>query len=88
MKKEDLVLESMRLRAHYEEKQLELLKIIHELTEELNKARKEAHWIKHEWAEESEGLLIPNYECSQCHTWKRENSDYCPECGCKMTEVI
>lgn len=47
----------------------------------------EAHWIKHEWAEENEGLLIPNYECSNCHTWKRESSDYCPDCGCKMTEV-
>lgn len=54
----------------------------------LEAERKEAHWIKHEWAEESEGLLIPNYECSKCHTWQRENSDYCPDCGCKMTEVM
>lgn len=60
---------------------------MHVVAKLLEAERKEAHWIKHEWAEESEGLLIPNYECSKCHTWKRENSDYCPDCGCKMTEV-
>lgn len=53
----------------------------------LEAERKEAYWIKHEHAEESEGLLIPNYECSQCHNWERKDSDYCPYCGCKMTEV-
>lgn len=53
----------------------------------LEAERKEAYWIKHEHAEESEGLLIPNYECSQCHNWERKDSDYCPDCGCKMTEV-
>lgn len=41
-------------------------------------------WIEHEWAEESEGLLIPNYECSECHTWERNESDYCPKCGARM----
>ena len=41
-------------------------------------------WIKHEYAEESEGLLIPNYECSECHMWERKESDYCPNCGARM----
>lgn len=41
-------------------------------------------WIEHEWAEESEGLIIPNYECSECHMWERKESDYCPCCGAKM----
>lgn len=54
----------------------------------LKAERKEAHWIKHKLAEVSEGRLISNYECSKCHTWKREASDYCPDCGCKMTEVV
>ena len=45
---------------------------------------KHGHWIEHQWAEESEGLLISNFECSQCHDWKREKSDYCPNCGAKM----
>lgn len=53
----------------------------------LEAERKEAYWIKRDWAEENEGLLIPNYECSKCHTWKRDDSDYCPDCGCKMMEV-
>lgn len=45
---------------------------------------KHGHWIEHEWAEESEGLLISNFECSQCHDWERKTSDYCPNCGSKM----
>lgn len=42
------------------------------------------YWIRHNWAEEVEGCLIPNYECSVCHTWKRDESDYCPDCGARM----
>lgn len=42
------------------------------------------HWIEHEWAEEVEGLLISNYECSECHGWERKTSNYCPNCGAKM----
>lgn len=41
-------------------------------------------WIEHEWAEEAEGLLVSNYECSECHNWERKTSDYCPNCGSKM----
>lgn len=44
-------------------------------------------WIEHEWAEEVEGLFISNYECSECHMWERNESDYCPNCGTKMDEV-
>jgi rubrerythrin len=41
-------------------------------------------WIEHKRAEESEGLLISNFECSLCHGWERKESDYCPNCGAKM----
>lgn len=41
-------------------------------------------WIEHRWAEEFGGCLISDYECSRCHTWERENSDYCPNCGADM----
>ena len=41
-------------------------------------------WIEHEWAEEENGLIISNFECSACHNWKRKRSDYCPNCGAKM----
>lgn len=61
---------------------------MHIVAKLLKAERKEAHWIKHDWAEEDNGLLIPNYECSNCHDWKRDDSEYCPSCGCKMTEVI
>lgn len=44
-------------------------------------------WMEHEWAEEVGGLLISNYECSECHSWERSASNYCPNCGVKMDEV-
>lgn len=46
------------------------------------------HWIEHEWAEEVEGLLVSNYECSSCHSWKREDSDFCPDCGARMKKCV
>ena len=47
-----------------------------------------AHWIRHEWAEEVEDRLIPNYECSHCHEWFRDNRRRCGECGAKMDEAV
>ena len=41
-------------------------------------------WIEHKWAEEVSGFLISNFECSQCHMWKRYNTNFCPECGADM----
>ena len=41
-------------------------------------------WIVHEWAEECDGLLISNYECTNCHSWERNNTDFCPNCGAYM----
>jgi len=49
--------------------------------------RKTGRWIEHEWAEKvggTNGMLISNYECSECHCWKRETSDFCPHCGADM----
>ena len=42
------------------------------------------HWIIHEWAEEVDNMLIPNYECSVCGTWKRDDTAFCPHCGADM----
>lgn len=53
----------------------------------LKAERNEAYWIKHEYADIVDSCIIPNYECSECGTWERDNSDYCPDCGSKMTEV-
>ena len=41
-------------------------------------------WIEHKWAEENEGILIFNYECTVCHAWIRDKSNFCPNCGAKM----
>jgi len=45
-------------------------------------------WIKKERAEEVEGRLIPNYECSECKNWVREDTKFCPHCGKEMIDVI
>lgn len=41
-------------------------------------------WTKIEYADEVNGYLIPNYECSQCKYWSIEDYDYCPNCGALM----
>lgn len=46
----------------------------------INLCNPDKSWIKHEW-EEDNGHLIDNFECPYCHTWKREASKYCPDCG-------
>lgn len=37
------------------------------------------------------GMWIPYrcdmYECSKCRAWKKDDSDYCPDCGAKMNEM-
>lgn len=43
-----------------------------------------AHWIRHEYADIVDGYLVPEFECSECHSWKKDDSDYCPDCGAKM----
>ena len=45
---------------------------------------KTGHWIEHENADIVDGYYVPKYECSCCHTWKHDDSDYCPDCGMKM----
>lgn len=48
------------------------------------KNRPTGHWIEHEWAEERDGFLTSDYECSNCHDWLPINPDYCPSCGAYM----
>ena len=46
--------------------------------------RKTGYWIEHENADIVEGYYVPMYECSCCHIWKNDNSNYCPDCGADM----
>ena len=39
------------------------------------------YWIRHDYADIVDGYYVPNYECSVCHAWKQDDSDYCPDCG-------
>ena len=52
--------------------------------ETLQSEHPKGKWIEHEWAEEVEGWLISNYECSECHNWERSTSNFCPNCGASM----
>lgn len=45
-----------------------------------------AYWIRHENADIICGYYVPSFECSQCGTWKEDDSDFCPDCGAKMDE--
>ena len=43
-----------------------------------------AEWIRKDDAEIVDGCYIPNFVCSRCNDWLREESDFCPSCGAKM----
>jgi hypothetical protein len=43
---------------------------------------KTGHWISHYDEDAKEGW----YECDRCHTERAFNTDYCPDCGCRMVE--
>ena len=44
--------------------------------------QKTGHWISHYDEDAKEGW----YECDRCHTERAFNTDYCPDCGCRMVE--
>lgn len=44
------------------------------------------YWIRHDYADIVDGYYVPNYECSVCHAWKQDDSDYCPDCGSILVE--
>lgn len=44
---------------------------------------KTGHWIEHPH-ETGENWEYSKYECSECHVWEEDDSDYCPNCGARM----
>lgn len=50
----------------------------------LQSAEKIGKWKKIDYADEVNGYVIPNYECSNCQNWVEDMTDYCPNCGAKM----
>lgn len=47
---------------------------------------KKGHWIEHPH-ECGANWEYSKYECSECHDWEEDDSDYCPNCGADMREV-
>ena len=43
------------------------------------------HWIEHPH-ECGINWEYSMYECSECHEWTEDNSDFCPNCGADMSE--
>lgn len=41
-------------------------------------------WIRHDDADIVEGYYVPEYECSECKGWVKDDTDFCPNCGAKM----
>lgn len=46
---------------------------------------KTPHWIEHSH-ESGENWEYSMYECSDCHEWSDNDSNYCPNCGAKMEQ--
>lgn len=47
---------------------------------------RKGHWIEHPH-ECGINWEYPMYECSECHGWTEDDSDFCPNCGVDMREV-
>lgn len=43
---------------------------------------RKGHWIKHEGY--NNDRWCTQYECSVCHEWSDDNTEYCPRCGAEM----
>lgn len=48
---------------------------------------RKGHWIEHPH-EAGPNWEYSSYECSECHIWEDNDSDYCPNCGADMREVV
>lgn len=42
------------------------------------------YWIRHDDADIVEGYYVPEYECSKCKSWVKDDTDFCPHCGARM----
>ena len=44
---------------------------------------KHGRWIRHDYADIVDGYYVPEYECSECRNWAKDDTDFCPNCGAK-----
>lgn len=67
----------------------ESVPVILKLIESAPDVRKRGHWIGHSYEHEEPMNDMWFYnECSNCHKTTIDNYDYCPFCGCEMSEEI
>ena len=59
---------------------------IRELPRVTPREPRKGHWIEHPH-ECGINWEYPMYECSECHGWTEDDSDFCPNCGVDMREV-
>ena len=52
----------------------------------LEQEPRKGHWIEHPH-EAGPCWEYSKYECSECHVWSEDDSDYCPYCGTKTNET-
>ncbi len=59
------------------------LAMLYDKYTEWNKNNEVGKWIEHPH-EAGPNWEYSMYECSKCHGWVEDDSDYCPDCGAKM----
>lgn len=42
------------------------------------------YWIRHDYADIVDGYYVPEYECSECKNWVKDDTDFCSNCGTRM----
>ena len=62
----------------------EALRLLKELPS-VQLERPKGHWIEHPH-ECGMNWDFSKYECSECHGWTEDDSDFCPNCGCQMNK--
>lgn len=62
----------------------EVIEAIEEFTL-VTQIKPKGYWIEHQH-EAGANWEYSRYECSECHNWAEDDSNYCPCCGCRMEE--
>ena len=68
-----------------EQMRVDLIAEINALPSVTPQETRKGYWIEHPH-EAGPCWEYSRYECSECHDWAEDDSDYCPYCGAKMIE--
>lgn len=76
------VLNLVRLNAFHAKSQIKAIENMPSVTPQ---EPRKGHWIEHPH-ECGINWEYSMYECSECHEWAEDDSDFCPNCGADMRE--